>query len=172
MSLPSNGIIAEDVREMMPPYQLSDDLLQATFAALAPPPCNASTAWRHPQIARLTQEISTLMSANAAQARQAADILMVPEMAKTIAARVHAPELTAPEMLPGGPRRGRVGAHGDGAGACAGAEPAAAGADHRDGAGGRGRCRGTRFDVGQRSSGFGRGRACATAGHAGGCHRS
>jgi hypothetical protein len=60
-----------------------------------------------------------LMPANAAQARQAADILMVPETAKTIAARVHAPELTAPEMLPGGPRRGRVGAHGGGAGACA-----------------------------------------------------
>jgi hypothetical protein len=68
------------------------------FAALAPPPRDASTAWRHTRIAGLTQEISTLMPANAARARQAADILMLREMAKTIAARVHAPELTVPEL--------------------------------------------------------------------------
>jgi hypothetical protein len=104
MSAPSNGITAEVIREIMPPYQLSDDLLQATFAALAPPPRDASTAWRHARIRRLTQEISTLMPANATQARLAADILMVREMAKTIAARVHAPELTVPEMC----RVGRV----------------------------------------------------------------
>ncbi len=104
MSAPSNGITAEDIREMMPPYTLSDDMLQATFAALAPPPGDGSTAWRHARIARLTREISTLMPANAAQARQAAGILMVREMARTIAARVHAPELTVPEMC----RVGRV----------------------------------------------------------------
>jgi len=104
MSAPSNGITAEDIREIMPPYQLSGDLLVATFAALAPPPRDASTAWRHARIARLTQEISTLMPANAAQARLAADILMVREMARSIAARVHAPELTVPEMC----RVGRV----------------------------------------------------------------
>jgi hypothetical protein len=104
MFAPSNGITAEVIREIMPPYQLSDDLLQATFAALAPPPRDASTAWRHARIRRLTQEISTLMPANAAQARLAADILMVREIAKTIAARVHAPELTVPEMC----RVGRV----------------------------------------------------------------
>ena len=55
MSAPSNGITAEDIREMMPPYTLSDDLLQATFAALAPPSRDASTAWRHARIARLTR---------------------------------------------------------------------------------------------------------------------
>jgi hypothetical protein len=104
MSLPSNGITAEVIRGIMPPYQLSDDLLQATFAALAPPPRYACMAWRHARIVRLTQEISTLMPANAAQARLAADILMVREMAKTIAARLHAPELTLPEMC----RVGRV----------------------------------------------------------------
>jgi hypothetical protein len=102
MSLPSNGITAEVIREIMPPYTLSDDLLQATFAALAPPPRDASTAWRHARIARLAQEISTLMPANATQARMAADIMMVREMANAIAARIHAPELTVPEM-------GRVG---------------------------------------------------------------
>jgi hypothetical protein len=102
MSAPSNGITAEDIREMMPPYTLSDNMLQATFAT--PPPGDGSTAWRHARIARLTREISTLMPANAAQARQAAGILMVREMARTIAARVHAPELTVPEMC----RVGRV----------------------------------------------------------------
>jgi hypothetical protein len=96
LSLPSNGITAEVIREVMPPFHLSDDLLQATFAALAPPPRDVSTAWRHARIARLTQEISTLMPANAGQARQAADILMVREIAWTIAARVRAPELMAP----------------------------------------------------------------------------
>ena len=38
MSLPSNGIAAEVIREMMLLYHLSDDLLQPTFAVLAPPP--------------------------------------------------------------------------------------------------------------------------------------
>jgi hypothetical protein len=104
MSAPSNGITAEVIREIMPPYHLSDDLLQATFAALAPPGRDASTAWRHARIRRLTQEISTLMPANATHARLAADILMVREMANTIAARIHAPELTVPEMC----RVGRV----------------------------------------------------------------
>ena len=104
MSAPSHGITSEDIREMMPPYTLSDDLLQATFATLAPPPGDASTAWRHARIARLTREISTLMPANAAQAREAADILTVREIARTIAARVHASELTVPEMC----RVGRV----------------------------------------------------------------
>jgi hypothetical protein len=40
MTLPSNGITAEVIREMMPPYALSTDLLAATFAVLPPPPAN------------------------------------------------------------------------------------------------------------------------------------
>ena len=144
MSLPSNGITAEVIREIMPPYTLSDDLLQATFAALAPPPRDASTAWRHARIARLAQEISTPMPANATQARMAADIMMVREMANAIAARIHAPELTVPEM-------GRVGRVAGELVRTAGVlvrtlqrEPAETGAVLRDGAGGRGRCRGAR----------------------------
>jgi hypothetical protein len=34
MSTPSNGITAEAIRGVMPPYRLSRDLLAATFAAL------------------------------------------------------------------------------------------------------------------------------------------
>jgi hypothetical protein len=98
MSLPSNGITPDVIREMMPPYHLSPDLLEATFAALPPPPPDASAAWRQARITRLMQEISTLMPANAAQARLAAEILIVREMADTVAARAYAPDLTVPQM--------------------------------------------------------------------------
>jgi len=48
------------IREMMPPYHLSPDLLEATFAALPPPPQDASTPWRQARITRLMQEIFSL----------------------------------------------------------------------------------------------------------------
>src|SRR5277367_6311445 len=100
MSQPSNGITPEVIRSVMPPYHLSPDLLQATFAppptpppaptspppppptpaALPPPPPDSTTAWRHAHIARLTQEISALMPANAAQARIAAQIVITREL--------------------------------------------------------------------------------------------
>jgi hypothetical protein len=98
MSLPSNGITQNVIREMMPPYDLSPDLLEAIFAALPPPPPEASATWRQARITRLMQEISTLMPANAAQARLTAEILIVRELAETIAARAYAPELTVAEM--------------------------------------------------------------------------
>jgi hypothetical protein len=44
MSEPSNGITAEVIRGVMPPYHLSADLLQATFAALPRPPPDATPA--------------------------------------------------------------------------------------------------------------------------------
>ncbi len=98
MSLASNGITPDVIREMMPPYHLSPDLLEATFAALPPPPPAASPPWRQARLARLLQEIATLMPANAAQARLVAQILIVRELADTIAARAYAPELTVPQM--------------------------------------------------------------------------
>ena len=90
MSQPSNGITPEVLRDIMPPYELSPDLLQATLAAIPRPPPDATTAWRHARIARLTQEISTLMPANAAQARIAAQILIYRELADTVATQAHA----------------------------------------------------------------------------------
>jgi hypothetical protein len=90
MSQPSNGITPEVIREIMPPYQLSPDLLQATLAALPRPPPDATPAWRHARIARITQEISTLMPANAAQARIAAQVLIYRELADTLATHAHA----------------------------------------------------------------------------------
>jgi hypothetical protein len=98
MTLPSSGITANVIREMMPPYHLSPDLLEATLAALPPPPPGASAAWRQARITRLMQEISTLMPANAAQARLASEILIVRELADAIAARAYAPDLTVPQM--------------------------------------------------------------------------
>ena len=46
MSQPSNGITPEVIRGVMPPYQLSPDLLQATFAAIP-----RTTAGRHHRLA-------------------------------------------------------------------------------------------------------------------------
>src|ERR1700733_8652854 len=98
MSLPSNGITQQVIREMMPPYCLSPDLLEAMFAAMPPPPADASATWRQGRITRLMQEFSTLMPANAAQARVASQILIMRELADAIAARAFAPELTALQM--------------------------------------------------------------------------
>jgi hypothetical protein len=98
MSLPSNGITENVIREMMPPYHLSPDLLEATLAALPPPPPDAPALWRQARITRLQEEISTLMPANAAQARLASQILIVRELADAIARRAYAPELTALQM--------------------------------------------------------------------------
>jgi hypothetical protein len=98
MSQPSNGITAEVIRDSMPPYELSADLLNATFAAIPRPPPEATTEWSHARIARLTQEISTLMPANAAQARIAAQILIYRELADTLAAHAHASAADLPLM--------------------------------------------------------------------------
>ncbi len=63
MSLPSNGITQEVIRDLMPPYYLSPDLLEAMFAAMPPPPADASATWRQVggSAVRLLQEFSTLM---------------------------------------------------------------------------------------------------------------
>ena len=98
MSQPSNGITPEVLRGIMPPYELSPDLLQATLAAIPRPPPDATTAWRHARIARLTQEISTLMPANAAQARIASQILIYRELADTLATQAHASGADIPLM--------------------------------------------------------------------------
>jgi len=98
MSQPSNGITPEVIRQVMPPYQLSPDLLQATLAAIPRPPPDATQAWRHARIARLTQEISALMPANAAQARIAAQVLIYRELGDTLATQAHASGTDLPLM--------------------------------------------------------------------------
>jgi hypothetical protein len=98
MSQPSNGITPEVIRDSMPPYELSPDLLNATFAAIPRPPPDATTEWSHARLARLTQEISTLMPANAAQARIAAQILVYRELADTAATIAHTPGVTVAEF--------------------------------------------------------------------------
>jgi hypothetical protein len=102
MSLITNGITPDVIREIMPAYRLSPDLLVATFSAFPPPPPDATAAWRQARVARVMQEFATLMPANAAQARIVSQILIMRELADAVAARAHAPELTAEQM-------GRVG---------------------------------------------------------------
>jgi hypothetical protein len=45
MAQPSNGITPEVIRDLMPPYELSPDLLQPTFAAIPRPPPDATPEW-------------------------------------------------------------------------------------------------------------------------------
>jgi len=98
MSLITNGITAEVIREMMPPYHLSTDLLEATLAALPAPPPDATAAWRQVRVGRLMQEFATLMPANAAQARVVSQVLIMRALADAIAARAYAPGLTEVQM--------------------------------------------------------------------------
>jgi hypothetical protein len=98
MSLPSNGITSDVIREMMPPYHLSFDLLEGTFAALPPPPPDAPPEWRHKRITRLIGEITALKPADAGQARTAAQVLRLRELADTVIRGAHAAEVTVPQM--------------------------------------------------------------------------
>jgi hypothetical protein len=98
MTPPTNGITPEVIREMMPPYQLSADLLAAAFASILPPPPDATQAWRQERAARPVQEIAGLMPADAPQARIAAAILIVREATDDTFARVNTPGLTVDQI--------------------------------------------------------------------------
>jgi hypothetical protein len=98
MTLPSNGITADVIREIMPPYHLSADLLEGTFAALPPPPRDAPPNWRHERITRLIGEIVAFLPAGAGQARLAAQILIARELADTVTTRAYAPDVTVEQM--------------------------------------------------------------------------
>jgi hypothetical protein len=98
MTLPSNGITADVIREIMPPYHVSADLLAGTFAALPPPPQDAPPTWRHERITRLIGEIVALLPADAAQARLATQILIVRELADAVTTRTYAPDVTVEQM--------------------------------------------------------------------------
>ncbi len=94
MSEPSNGITPELIRSFVPPYCLSQDLLAATIAAIAPPPPDAPQPWRHARITRLLEEIGAYHPADSAQARLVTQLLIVREAADTFAAGTYAPGLT------------------------------------------------------------------------------
>ncbi len=98
MAIRSNGITPEVIREIMPPYQLSADLLQATFATLPAPPPDTSPAWREARSTWLIQEILACKPADAGQARIAAQLLIVRELADTFTAGIHAPGVTLQQM--------------------------------------------------------------------------
>ena len=98
MTPATNGITPEVIREMMPPYQLSADLLAAAFASIPPPPPDATQAWRQERAARLVQEIAGLLPADAPQARIAAQILIVREATDDTFARVNTPGLTVEQI--------------------------------------------------------------------------
>ncbi len=90
MALPSNGITADVIRDVMPPYRLDPDLMASTVAALPPPPQDTTTAWRQAHLTRLLGEIAALKPADAAQARIASHLLIVRELVDTFSARTHA----------------------------------------------------------------------------------
>src|SRR5208283_5069120 len=63
-----------------------------------PPPPDASAAWRLARITRLTAEITTLKPADSGQARMAAGILILRELAGAVVARAYAPDVTLEQM--------------------------------------------------------------------------
>ena len=103
MTLAFNGLTSSVIHDVMPPYSLRTGLLQATLAALPPPP-DAAT-WRQTRITRWPQEIATLMPANAAQARRTAQSLIMREPANTLATQAYAPAITVQQMWRRGHRR-------------------------------------------------------------------
>ena len=98
MTLPSNGITAEAIPEVTPPYQLSADLLAAMFAALPAPPADATMAWRQTRASRLVQAVAARMPADAVQARTATQIVTVHEAAADTLAMAFAPGLTVRQI--------------------------------------------------------------------------
>ena len=98
MTTSSNGITPEVIRDFMPPYHLSPDLLAATIAALPPPPPGSTTAWRQARLTRLFQEVTDLHPADAEQARLATQLLTTRELADAYKARAHTPDLESNQM--------------------------------------------------------------------------
>jgi hypothetical protein len=98
MSIPSNGITAEVIRDIMHPYHLSADLLEATLAAIPAPTPDAPKTWRLAGLTRLVDEIAAPKPAIAEQARIAAEILITRELANALAHRAHAPDQTTEQV--------------------------------------------------------------------------
>jgi hypothetical protein len=98
MPVPSHGITADVIRQIMPEYYLSDDLVRAALDALPPPPPDASVAWRRARVARYVQDIIGFHPADTAQAGLAVQVLINREMAGNLARRSYAPELTVEQM--------------------------------------------------------------------------
>src|ERR1700678_3268781 len=87
MRPPANGITAEVIRDCMKPYDLNPDLLEDTVDTLPPPPAGASPAWRQRRLTRLMQELAIFMPADDAQARLAAQVIVLRELAGTLERR-------------------------------------------------------------------------------------
>ena len=98
MSSPTNGITPEVIRGAMPPYHLSPDLIAATLATLAAPPPDTTPAARLARLTRLIEEIVAQKPADAGQARLAAQLLSLRELADTVTARANAPDLPNDEL--------------------------------------------------------------------------
>ena len=94
MAITTNGITAEVIRDAMPPYQLSSDLLAAMFAAVPAPPPDATAAWRLERATRLIHEMAGLVPADAPQARIAAQIVIAREATDATFAWANGPGLT------------------------------------------------------------------------------
>jgi hypothetical protein len=95
---PANGITAEVIRDCMKPYGFGPDLLEDFVASLPPPPPEASAAWRHRHLTRLVQEVAIFMPADDAQARLAADVVGMRELAGVMRRKAVAPGVTTAEQ--------------------------------------------------------------------------
>ena len=148
MTFSTNGITADIIRDVMPPYQLSTDLLTAMLAAVPPPPSGATAVWRQQRCARLVHEVAGLMPANAPQARICAEIVIVHEAIEDTLARGERTRADSGSGVPAAADRVLAAGFGCDAGEVAGAPSAKAGAVLRHRTGRWDRCRGAGRGVG------------------------
>jgi hypothetical protein len=89
---------AEIIRDTLPRYRLSADLLAAMFASIPAPLPHATTAWRQARVARLVREVAGLIPADAPQARIAAQIVIMREVTDDTFRQAGAPGLTVEQV--------------------------------------------------------------------------
>ena len=98
MTLPTNGITADVIREIMPPYRLDTDLIAAMFCAIPAPPPDASMAWRRRSGARPVHKVAGLLPASVSRARIAVEIVILHEGVEDTCARANAAGLAIEQV--------------------------------------------------------------------------
>ena len=99
MSIPSNGITAEVIRESMTPYLLSQDPPARHLRRSPPRPRpTPPPPWRRARVTRLAAEIVAPMPANAEQARISAESRIFRELSDTFAKASQVPGHTPDPM--------------------------------------------------------------------------
>ena len=97
MPTPTSGITFRTIQEAMPEYHLSQDLLHGVLTAMAPPPPDASAAWRKARLTRIIEEIAARVPMDPAQGHLAGQLVLVQFLADEMMQRLMTPDLPLAE---------------------------------------------------------------------------